>query len=139
MLERTLGIIKPDAVAKRAIGEILSRAERAGLRLIGARMLRLSTRDAERFYAVHKERPFFRSLVRFMTEGPVLVFVLEGEGAVERWRALIGPTDSAQAPPNTIRHDFGSDVERNAVHGSDGPETARWEIGFFFSERELVS
>jgi len=102
-------------------------------------MLQLSARDAERFYAVHRERPFFSSLVRFMSEGPVFVFVLEGERAVERWRALIGPTDSTQAPPNTIRHDFGSDVERNAVHGSDGPETARWEIGFFFSERELVS
>jgi nucleoside-diphosphate kinase len=139
MPERTLAMIKPDAVAKNAIGEILRRAEAAGLRIIGARMTHLSPLDAGRFYAVHKERPFFADLTKFMSEGPIMVIAFEGDGAVPKWRELMGPTDSKKAPAGTIRHDFGTDVERNAVHGSDAPDTARWEIGFFFGERELVA
>jgi nucleoside-diphosphate kinase len=137
--ERTLAMIKPDAVAKNAIGDILGRAERAGLRIIGAKLLHLSPVDAGRFYAVHKERPFYGDLTRFMSEGPILVVAFEGPGAVAKWRELMGPTDSKKAPAGTIRNAWGTDVERNAVHGSDGPDTARWELGFFFSERELVA
>jgi nucleoside-diphosphate kinase len=136
--DRTLGIIKPDAVVKNAIGDILRRAEAAGLKVVGGKLLRLSQLDAGRFYAVHRERPFYRDLTQFMSEGAIFVFALEGENAVARWRELMGPTDSTKAPAGTIRHDFGTDIERNAVHGSDGPDTARWELGFFFSERELV-
>jgi nucleoside-diphosphate kinase len=139
MKERTLGIIKPDAVAKNAIGEIIRRAEAAGLKLISARLTQLSPADASRFYVVHKERPFYSDLTRFMSEGPIFVVAFEGEGAITKWRELMGPTDSKKAPAGTIRHDFGTDVERNAVHGSDGPDTARWELGFFFSEREIVA
>lgn len=138
MAERTLGIVKPDAVAKNAIGEIVRRAEAAGLKVVGARLTHLSPHDAGRFYAVHKERPFFNDLTKFMSEGPIFVVAFEGPGAVAKWRELMGPTDSKKAPPGTIRHDFGTDVERNAVHGSDAAETARWELGFFFGERELV-
>lgn len=137
MVERTLSIIKPDAVQKRAIGEILRRFETAGLRIAAARMLHLSPETAARFYAVHRERPFYQDLIRFMSSGPVLVAVLEGENAIQRNRELMGPTDSRKAAKGTIRGDFGTDVEKNAVHGSDGPDTARWEIGFFFAESEI--
>jgi len=139
MRERTLAMIKPDAVAKNAIGEIVRRAEAAGLKVVGAKLTHLSPVDAGRFYAVHKERPFFGDLTKFMSEGPIFVVAFEGEGAIAKWRELMGPTDSKKAPAGTIRHDFGTDVERNAVHGSDGPDTARWEIGFHFGERELVA
>ena len=139
MIEQTLGIVKPDAVAKNAIGEILSRAERAGLRVIGAKMMHLSKADAGRFYVVHKDRPFYGSLTEFMSAGPILVVALEGENAIGKWRDLMGPTDSTKAPAGTIRGDLGTSVERNATHGSDGPDTARWEIGFFFSKRELIA
>jgi len=139
MRERTLGIVKPDAVAKSAIGDIIRRAEAAGLKVIGAKLMHLSLHNAGRFYAVHKERPFFNDLTRFMSEGPIFVVGFEGDGAIAKWRELMGPTDSKKAPAGTIRHDFGTDVERNAVHGSDGPDTARWELGFFFGERELVA
>lgn len=137
MVERTLSIIKPDAVAKNKIGAILSRFEASGLRIVAARMMRLSADDAGRFYAVHRERPFYRSLVAFMSSGPILVSVLEGEDAIAKVRSIMGATDSAKAEPGTIRRDFGTDVERNAVHGSDGPDTARWEISFFFPGLDL--
>lgn len=137
MVERTLSIIKPDAVQKRLIGEILRRFEAAGLRIAAAKLLRLSPETAARFYAIHRERPFFQDLVRFMSSGPVFVAVLEGENAIARNREIMGPTDSTKAPKGTIRGDFGTDVEKNAVHGSDGPDTAKWEIAFFFSESEI--
>ncbi len=137
MIERTLSMIKPDAVQKRVMGEILRRFEAAGLRIAAVKMLHLSPDTAARFYAVHRERPFYQDLVRFMSSGPVLVMVLEGENAIARNREIMGPTDSRKAPPGTIRGDFGTDVEKNAVHGSDGPDTARWEIGFFFAESEI--
>jgi len=137
MTERTLCIVKPDAVRKRAIGKILTMIENGGLTLVAGRLLRLAPADAERFYAVHRERKFFPDLVRFMSSGPVFVGVLEGEGAVVRWRELMGPTDSTKAPKGTIRGEFGTDVEQNAVHGSDAAETARAEIGFFFPGLDL--
>jgi len=137
MTERTLSIIKPDAMRKRAIGEILTRFEAAGLRIVATKLLHLSPQTAARFYAVHKERPFFRSLVTFMSSGPIFVSVLEGDNAIAKNREIMGPTDSTKAPAGTIRCDFGTDVEQNAVHGSDAPETARWEISFFFSQLEL--
>ena len=139
MNERTLCIVKPDAVAKKSIGGILSRIEESGLTLIACRMLRLSKDDAGRFYAVHRERPFYGELTAFMSSGPIVVCVLEGEGAIGKWRDLMGATDPAKAAAGSIRRDFGTNVERNATHGSDAPETARWEIGFFFGERELRS
>ena len=132
MTERTLCIVKPDAVRKRAIGRILAMIEAGGLTPVAARIVKLAPGDAERFYAVHRERKFFPDLVRFMSSGPVFVGVLEGDGAIARWRELMGPTDSTKAPKGTIRGEFGTDVEPNAVHGSDAPETARVEIGFFF-------
>ncbi|HSQ80455.1 MAG TPA: nucleoside-diphosphate kinase [Casimicrobiaceae bacterium] len=131
-VERTLSIIKPDAVAKNVIGEIYSRFEKAGLRIAAARMVWLSRTDAEGFYAVHRERPFFRDLVDFMTTGPVMVQVLEGENAIARNRELMGATDPKKAAPGTIRADFARSIDANAVHGSDGPETARTEIAYFF-------
>jgi len=137
-VERTLAIVKPDAVAKRAAGAILAGIEKGGLRIIAVRMIHLRREQAEGFYAVHRERKFFPDLVRFMTSGPVLAAVLEGPGAIARWRELMGPTDSTKAPKGTIRGDFGTDVEKNAVHGSDGPDTARTEIGFFFSQLDLA-
>lgn len=137
MNERTLSIIKPDAVAKNAIGEILRRFEAAGLRLAAGRMLQLSPDMAGRFYAVHKARPFYGELCAFMSSGPVFVSVLEGENAIARNREIMGATDSLKADPGTIRRDFGTDIEKNAVHGSDGPDTAKWEIGFFFAEHEI--
>ncbi len=136
-VERTLSIIKPDAVAKNAIGQIYARLEAAGLKVIAARMMWLSQRQAEGFYAVHRERPFFRDLVKFMTSGPVMVQVLEGENAIARNRELMGATDPKQAAKGTIRADFAASIDANAVHGSDGPDTARTEIDFFFPTSEI--
>ena len=136
-VERTLSIIKPDAVAKNAIGQIYARLEAAGLKIIAARMMWLSQRQAEGFYAVHRERPFFRDLVKFMTSGPVLVQVLEGENAIARNRELMGATDPRQAAKGTIRADFAESIDANAVHGSDGPDSARTEIAFFFPAAEV--
>ena len=131
-MERTLSIIKPDAVAKNAIGRICARFEAAGLRIVAARMVHLSRARAEAFYAVHKERPFFPELVEFMTSGPCLVQVLEGEDAIAKNREVMGATNPAEAAPGTVRADFAVEVTENAVHGSDGPETAKSEIAFFF-------
>jgi nucleoside-diphosphate kinase len=139
MNERTLSIVKPDAVKKNAIGEILRRFEAAGLRIVAARMFHLSPDTAGRFYVVHKERPFYKDLVKFMSSGPILVSVLEGENAIAKNREIMGPTDSTKAPAGTIRCDFGTDVEQNAVHGSDAPDTAAWEISFFFSQADLCA
>jgi len=136
-VERTLSIIKPDAVAKNAIGPILSRFEAAHLRIVAARLMKLSAEQAGAFYSVHKERPFFGDLVKFMTSGPVMIQVLEGENAIARNRELMGATDPRKAAPGTIRADFAESIDANAVHGSDGPETARAEIGFFFSALDL--
>ncbi|HEX7638281.1 MAG TPA: nucleoside-diphosphate kinase [Burkholderiaceae bacterium] len=132
MVERTLSIIKPDAVAKNAIGQILSRFEAAGLKIVAARMMQLSQAEAEAFYAVHKARPFFGDLVKFMISGPVMVQVLEGEGAILKNRDLMGATDPKKAEKGTIRADFADSIDANAVHGSDAPETAATEIAFFF-------
>ncbi len=131
-LERTLSIITPDAVKKNVIGQILARFEAAGLRIVAARMMHLSRAEAEGFYAVHRDRPFFRDLVEFMTSGPVLVQVLEGEDAIAKNRELMGATDPKKAAKGTIRADFADSIDANAVHGSDGPETACKEIAFFF-------
>ena len=136
-VERTLSIIKPDAVEKNAAGAILKAIQDAGLRVVALKMVRLTEQQARGFYAVHKARPFYADLVKFMTSGPVVVSVLEGEGAIARWRELMGPTDSTKAPRGTIRGDFGTDVERNASHGSDAPETARVEIPYFFNASEI--
>ena len=138
-LEQTLSIIKPDAVKKNAIGLILARFEAAGLKVVAARMMLLSRAGAEGFYAVHRERPFFRDLVEFVTSGPVLVQVLEGENAIARNRDLMGATDPKKAAPGTIRADFATSIDANAVHGSDAPETARVEIGYFFPACEVFS
>jgi nucleoside-diphosphate kinase len=135
--QRTLAIVKPDAVAKGATGEILKRIEGNGLRIIALKRLQLTEQQARGFYAVHKERPFYGDLVKFMTSGPVVIAALEGEGAVKKWRDLMGPTNSTEAPAGTIRGDFGTDVERNASHGSDAPETARVEISYFFNATEI--
>jgi nucleoside-diphosphate kinase len=137
-LERTFAIIKPDAVAKGQTGEILAIIERNGFRVIGMKMRRLSKREAEGFYAVHKERPFFSGLVTFMTEGPVVVLALERENAIARWREVMGATNPANAAEGTIRKQFAENIERNCVHGSDSPETAAQEIPFFFSAAELI-
>jgi nucleoside-diphosphate kinase len=138
-LEQTLSIIKPDAVKKNLIGQILARFEAAGLRIVAARMMHLSRDEAEGFYAVHRERPFFRPLVEFMISGPVLVQVLEGENAIARNRELMGATDPKKADKGTIRADFATSIDANAVHGSDGPETARSEIAYFFPLCEVYS
>mgnify|MGYP006275414679 FL=1 len=138
-VERTLSIVKPDAVAGNHIGEIYSRFETAGLRIIAARMLHLSQEQAEGFYAVHRERPFFGDLVKFMTSGPVMVQVLEGEDAIRKNREIMGATNPAEAAAGTIRHDLAETLDANAVHGSDAPETAREEIAFFFGDDELHS
>ncbi len=135
--ERTLSIVKPDAVAAGATGDILSRFEKAGLTIIALKKMRLTEAQAQGFYAVHKERPFFSDLVKFMTEGPIVVSALEGENAIAKNRELMVPTDSSQAEPGTIRGDHGTDIERNAVHGSDAPETARIEIAYFFNATEI--
>ena len=133
-IERTLSIIKPDAVGKNVIGEIYTRFEKAGLRIVAARMLHLTKEQAGAFYAVHRERPFYAALVEFMTSGPVMVQVLEGEGAIGKNREVMGATDPAKAAAGTIRADFAKTVDENAVHGSDGPDTAKVEIAFFFPE-----
>jgi nucleoside-diphosphate kinase len=133
-IERTFSIIKPDAVAKNVIGEIVSRFEKNGLRIVAMKMLHLTREQAQGFYAVHKERPFYNDLVEFMTSGPVVVQVLEGENAISKNRELMGATNPADAAPGTIRADFAKTVDENAVHGSDAPETAAQEIEFFFSE-----
>ena len=137
MIERTLSIIKPDAVGKNKIGEILSRFEASGLRIVAARMLHMTQEEAGRFYAVHQDKGFFGSLTKFMSSGRILVSVLEGEDAISRARAIMGETDSTKAAPGTIRGDFGTDVEKNAVHGSDGTDTASWEISFFFGQLDI--
>jgi len=137
MTEQTLAIIKPDAVKKDAIGDIISRYEKAGLKPIAVRMMRMSKPVAEGFYAVHRQRPFFDSLTTFMASGPVVVLVLEGKDAVTRNRELMGATDPAKAAPGTIRAAHGTNIEFNAVHGSDSPESARVEINYFFSSMEL--
>jgi nucleoside-diphosphate kinase len=136
-IERTLSIVKPDAVAKNVIGQIYSRFEKAGLRVVAARMLHLSQQQAEGFYAVHRERPFFRDLVQFMISGPIMVQVLEGENAVARNRELMGATDPRKAEKGTIRADFADSIDANAVHGSDSAENARVEIGYFFPACEV--
>ena len=138
-VERTLSIIKPDAVARDVIGEIYSRFEQAGLKIIAAKMKLLSRAEAEEFYAVHRERPFFADLVNFMTSGPVMIQVIEGEGAISRNRDLMGATNPQEAAPGTIRADFAQSIDANAVHGSDAPETAQVEIACFFSENEIYS
>jgi nucleoside-diphosphate kinase len=136
-IEQTLSIIKPDAVAKNIIGEIYSRFEKHGLRIVAARMIQLSKAQAEGFYAVHRERPFYKDLVEFMTSGPVIVQVLEGENAINKNRELMGATNPRDAAPGTIRADFATTVDENAVHGSDGPDTAKQEIAFFFGDDGL--
>jgi nucleoside-diphosphate kinase len=136
-IERTLSIIKPDAVAKNAIGAIIARLEQGGLQVVAARMMHLTQEQAEGFYAVHRERPFYQDLVRFMTSGPVLVQVLEGENAITRNRELMGATNPKNAAPGTIRADFAANVEENAVHGSDAPETAVVEIDYFFGQKDI--
>lgn len=138
-VERTLSIIKPDAVAKNVIGQILARFEQAGLKVIAARMMQLSPEEAGRFYAVHKERPFFKDLVDFMVSGPVMVQVLEGESAIQKNRDLMGATDPKKADKGTIRADFAESIDANAVHGSDAAETAANEIAFFFPEMNIHS
>jgi len=138
-IERTISIIKPDAVAKNVIGEIYSRFEKAGLRIVAAKMVHLSREKAEGFYAVHKERPFFNDLVSFMISGPVMVQVLEGENAIAKNRDVMGATNPKDAAPGTIRADFAVSIDENAVHGSDGPDTAAQEIAYFFQPNELCA
>jgi nucleoside-diphosphate kinase len=138
-VERTLSIIKPDAVAKNVIGEIYSRFEKAGLKVIAAKMAHLSRNDAEGFYAVHRGRPFFKDLVEFMISGPVMIQALEGEGAIAKNRDLMGATDPKKADKGTIRADFARSIDANAVHGSDAPETAATEIAFFFPQSRVYS
>ena len=138
-IERTFSIIKPDAVAKNNIGGITAKFEAAGLRILASKMVRLTDAQAKAFYAVHNDRPFYGDLVKFMTEGPVVVQVLEGEGAVAKNRQVMGATNPEKADPGTIRKEFATNIERNAVHGSDAQETAKQEISFFFSEAELTS
>lgn len=137
--ERTLSIIKPDAVSKNHMGEILSRFEKAGLKIIAVKMVHLSKEQAEGFYAIHREKPFFNDVVAFMISGPVVISVLEGENAIAKNRDLMGATNPADAAPGTIRADFAKTIDANAVHGSDGPDTAKTEVNFFFKENELFS
>jgi nucleoside-diphosphate kinase len=136
-MQRTLAIIKPDAVAKGVVGQILGRIERAVFTIIGAKLVHMSMSEARGFYIVHRERPFYESLCAFMAQGPCMPMVLAGDEAIQRWRDLMGATDPAKAAPGTIRKDFASSVEANAVHGSDSPESAAFEIPYFFSSREL--
>ncbi|GHT95710.1 nucleoside diphosphate kinase [Betaproteobacteria bacterium] len=138
-IERTLSIIKPDAVAKNVIGKIYQRFEDAGLKIVAARLVHLSEREAGQFYAVHKDRPFFKDLVAFMISGPVMVQVLEGESAISKNRDLMGATDPKKAAPGTIRADFADSIDANAVHGSDAPETAAVEVAFFFPALNVYS
>ena len=139
VIERTLSIVKPDAVAKNVIGEIYNRFEKAGLKIVAAKMKQLTPADAARFYAVHEGKPFYDDLVAFMTSGPVMIQVLEGENAIAKNRELMGATNPQEAAPGTIRADFAKNIDANAVHGSDAPETAAYEIGVFFTEDEIVS
>jgi nucleoside-diphosphate kinase len=138
-VERTLSIVKPDGVARNLIGEVYGRFEKAGLRIVAARMLHLSQGDAEAFYGVHRERGFFKDLVRFMTSGPVIVQVLEGEGAIAKNREIMGATDPKKADKGTIRADLATSIDENVVHGSDAPDAAAREIGFFFRETEVCT
>ena len=138
MPERTLAIIKPDAVSRRLAGRILQRIEDAGFQIRATRRVQLSKREAEGFYAVHRERSFFASLTEFMSSGPALVLVLEAPDAIKKWRTLMGATDPAKADPGTLRKEFAQSIERNATHGSDAPDTAAYEIGYFFAGVELV-
>ncbi|MGB3097607.1 MAG: nucleoside-diphosphate kinase [Candidatus Deferrimicrobiaceae bacterium] len=137
-MQRTLSIVKPDGVEKGLIGEVVRRFEKEGIRIVAMRMRRLSRREAEGFYAVHRERPFFNSLTEFMSSGPIVVLVLEGDDVIARNRALMGATDPKKAEKGTIRADFAGNVEKNIVHGSDAPETAETEIRYFFSDLDLV-
>jgi len=138
VMEKTLSIIKPDGVARGLIGEVIKRLESNGLKIITMKMLKLTKAQAERFYAVHKERPFFQSLTYFMTSGPVVVMVLEGENAIAKYRDIMGATDYREAAEGTLRRDFATDIEKNIVHGSDSPDTAAFEIGFFFNSYEVT-
>jgi len=138
MVERTLAIIKPDAVERHLAGKILQRIEDAGFQIRAMRRLHLSTPQAEGFYAVHRERPFFGSLTQFMSSGPSVVLVLEAPDGIKKWRTLMGATDPAKADPGTLRKEFAQSIERNATHGSDAPETAAYEIGYFFAGMELI-
>lgn len=135
--ERTLGIIKPDGIVRNLIGEVFSRIEAAGLKVAAARMHQLDKAEAEGFYAVHEGKPFFNSLVEFMISGPVVLFVIEGEQAILKWREIMGATDPTKADQGTIRRDFAENIERNTVHGSDAPETAKFEVGYFFDEGNI--
>src|SRR3989454_6786753 len=137
-MEKTFTILKPDTVKAGNIGAIISQLEKEGFRIRAMKMLHLTEPQAQGFYDVHKERPFFGSLVKFMTEGPVVLMVLEADNAIEKLRKVMGATDPAKAEPGTIRKQFGSNIERNAIHGSDGPETAAFEISYFFSQLEIV-
>jgi nucleoside-diphosphate kinase len=139
MTEETLAIIKPDGVARGLIGNIIGRIESAGLRIKAVKMVRLSKQEAEGFYTVHKERPFYQSLTAFMSEGPVVLMILSGENAIREWRHLMGATDPAKAAPGSIRREFGLSVERNTTHGSDAPETAAFETAYFFSRVEACN
>ena len=136
MTEQTLAIIKPDGVARNLIGEVIHRIEKGGLKIKALKMMHLSKKQVEGFYAVHKEKPFFSSLTAFMSEGPVVLMILEGEGAIKRWRDLMGATDPGKAAAGTIRKDFGQSIERNTTHGSDAPETAAFETAYFFNQLE---
>lgn len=137
-MERTLSIIKPDGVARGIIGEVIKRLEINHLKIVAMKMLKMDTAQAQGFYAVHKERPFFDSLTHFMTSGPVVVMVLEGENAIAKYREIMGATDYREAAEGTIRKDFATDIEKNVVHGSDSPKTAAFEIGYFFNRFELI-
>lgn len=137
-MERTFAIIKPDAVGRGLVGDIIKRIEQSGLKIRAMRLMHLSLAQAERFYEVHKARPFYNDLCTYMTSGPVIVMVLEGDSAITRWRELMGATDPKKANAGTLRADFGENIERNAVHGSDAPETAAQEVPFFFSNLDLV-
>jgi nucleoside-diphosphate kinase len=138
-MERTLAIVKPDAVARKLTGDILKRIEAGGLRICALKLMHLTRAQAQLFYEVHKARPFYGSLCDYMSSGPVVIAVLAGDGAIARWRELMGATDPAKAAPGTIRKDFGVDVEKNASHGSDAPDTAAREISFFFSSLDLIA
>jgi nucleoside-diphosphate kinase len=137
-MQRTFAVIKPDAVSAGNQGAIIARIQKEGLRVVAMKAICLSKAQAEGFYHVHKERPFFGDLVSFMTEGPIVAMVLEGENAIQRWRDLMGPTNAEEAPKDTLRGEFGTNIERNATHGSDAPETAAFEVGYFFSGLELA-
>ena len=137
-IERTFGIVKPDAVEKNAVGGVVDMVEKAGLKIVGLRLVKIADAQARAFYAVHKERPFFPDLVKFMTSGPAVVMAIEGENAIARYREVMGPTDSQKAPAGTIRNKYGTNIERNAVHGSDGPDTAKAELAFFFAGLDLA-